>query len=450
MAVFAERLTEDNSIIELFLLADSDNNRCADLPRKIGFDKVTVGLNVYQVDWDVLETIETSEAGERRTLFLRTCRDEEKILAMCKGAGRSHWYSEIKVQLASNVFTMRKCNLPNARDICSFEICIPPIERHECLGNISNLSCEQEQMHVQHMMDILEQYGIYVERDTAILKRVELNINLYFDEKTGDFCDAVEMLRPYRHGLDDRFVFSDFSKKTTEDQLYVELGLGSKNNAYRRHNIGVMKRQMTSFNSIGRSLEIKIYDKSSETIEKSHGYIGWMTPITRIEFVITSPKLVPFYMGDDNLFALNQGDVEEAFNKLAKKYIKEPLIYYYRKMYAAFEKYFENVDIGEYAWRKNLVRDLDNTIKRTDDLFVLAEADLKRLVKLIPNFSDNTSRTRVFQTLKEEFERAECIRIADGWDIGLLLNWLCDFHGEEPQSIIYALKPREEDEEDGE
>ncbi len=440
MAVFAERLTSDNSLVDLVILADPEHYRMVELPRKIGFDKVTVSLRVEHIDWEMLEVIETSEAGRARTLSLRSCRIEEKILSICSGEPPQHWYSEIRIQLASNIFTMRKCNLPGCRDICLFEICIPPIEGHECLGNINNLSCEQEQLRVQYMMDELERYGIYTDREFAELKNVEINVNLFLVEKNVDFRDAVEMLRPHRHGLRN-FTFSDYAAKSNDREYYISL------DSYRYELLGIKERQKTSFNSTGKSLVVKIYDKSVETLDKSKGFIEWISPITRIEFSITSSNLIPYYFGKVNLFELVQEDVETAFHRLSDKFIRQPLIEFYRKINMGFEKYFENIDITEHAWRKNLVMELDNTIKRTDDFYILPYEDLKRLVSLIPAISIKKNRARIADSLKEEFLKrgATCIRIVDGWDIGYLLDWLCGHCGEEAQSIIYCTRDMEDE-----
>lgn len=432
MAILAERLTKNNSLLEEMFLVDPEHYCVMELPRKVGFDKVTVGLRVERVDWGVLEAIETSESGNTRTLSLRSCRNVDKILAICASEPEQHWYSEVRIQLASNVFTMKKCNLPNCRDICSFEICINPIEGHECLGNISNLSCEQEQLRVQHMMDELEIYGVYVDREYAELKKVELNVNLFLVEKHFDFRDAVELLRPHRHALSN-FVFSDYWEKKKDKEYTISIS------SYNIETLGIKEIQRTSFNCIGRSLTIKVYDKSVETMEKSGGFIEWMSPITRVEFSITSPNEIPYYFGTTNLFDMVQENIERAFHRLANKFIRLPMLEYYRKVNIVFEKYFENVNVKEHAWRKNLLFELDSTIKRTDDFFVLPEEDLKRLVRLIPNVSEKTSRSRIVNSLKEEFRKATCIRVSESWNIGYLLDWLCSCQGEEPQSILYSI-----------
>ena len=191
MQVVAERLTDDNSLIEVMSLSDPEHFRTTELPRRIGFDKITVSLNIFQIDWDKLKEIETSEVGFYRTLTLRSCRCKEKSLALCQIEPEERWYSEIRVQLGSNRFTLKKCNIPKRGDICLFEICVPPIRDHECLGNICNLTCEEEKAWVNHLMDILEKYGIFAERDYAILKKAEININLFLVANHTDFIDAV-------------------------------------------------------------------------------------------------------------------------------------------------------------------------------------------------------------------------------------------------------------------
>lgn len=447
MAILAERMTKDNSTIELMELVDPEHTRAAELPRKIGFDRVVVSLEVTSIDWNMLDIVYASETGMPRSLSLFECRSQEKCLAICAAEDQQHWYSSIKVQVASNTFTMKKCNLPGCRDICLFEICIPPIEGHECLGNIHNLSCEQEKLRVREMMDELERYGIFCNRDYAVLKQAEINVNIFLVANNVGFKDAVEMLRPHRHGLD-RFHFSDYAAKLeNNDREYTIFKVDEAGRPWVK-TLGIKERSRTSFNSVGRSLVIKVYDKAAETIEKSGGFIEFVSPITRIEFFISAPNLIPYYFGQENLFEMTQDDIENAFHHLADKFIRRPLMEYYSKITYGFEKYFESIDINEFAWRKNVVMTMDNTIKKTDDFYIIPYEELVRYVGLIQAPSIKKNRARIAKELKEEFRKrnAQCIRITNEDIAKQLVDWLCTITGEEEQNIIYRITDDEDNE----
>ena len=55
------------------------------------------------------------------------------------------------------------------------------------------------------------------------------------------------------------------------------------------------------------------------------------------------------------------------------------------------------------------------------------------------------NRIRIAKSLRDEFKKASCIRIAETDVYKELMNWLCGITGEEDQSIIYAIDRIEDD-----
>lgn len=451
----SEPLNSDNSIIDLMLL-DPDCH-VVDVPRKVGFDRIKVSMRVLYVDFSVLNIVLSSESGlAEKTLSVTSCRDDAKILRVCEGEPEDNWYSSIRIRNGASSFNMRRCNIEGASDICIYEVCIPPLEGHEVLGNISNLSCTEMQDRVRYLMEDLERYGIYVDREIAILKSAELNINVYMTAQHHGFMDVIEILGPYRHGLE-KFGFSDFSEKE-KDRKY---GMWS-NNAKQLWSLdtGVTKRRRTSSNSQIGSIKIKIYDKSRETEKKLYdkeleerkrnrvrdytrptAELSVISPLTRIEFLIDAPNQVRNYFQKENLFDMTQQDILAVWTKLADKFIIKPLLIYYRKMDYAFEQYFKGIDIQKKGWRSRTVMDLDRIIKEMDDYFIITQEALGRYVSCIPGKTIKTNKAKIVKSLCEEFKNAACILITEEDVVDIITKWLRDRTIIEPQNIIYYYKP---------
>ncbi len=86
MAVLAPYLTEKNSLID-WIDELGDNFRAVELPRQIGFDRVKVSMDIIRVDWDAIEMILNSEAGQPyRSLSVQECRSDEKNFKFVMGS----------------------------------------------------------------------------------------------------------------------------------------------------------------------------------------------------------------------------------------------------------------------------------------------------------------------------------------------------------------------------
>ena len=440
MSVLMPYLDDTNSLIGMRELVDPVHNRSIDLYRRIGFDRIIVSSEVIRVDWSRFDNVLKKEETEKKhTLYAYDCRKKEKILKICEEEDWRHWYSRIQVCLASNRLTLSKCNLPGCRDICRFEICIPPLPGHEVLGNIHNLTCKQEQERVFNMMAEVEQYGIYLNKEIANIKEVELNVNIYLGAHNRDFKDAIEIIRPHRQGLTG-FKDSDYAEQDNKRKPVVK-GYMPKTGYPWAENVDIPKRNKTSFNSVSKSRTVKVYDKAAETITKSKGKLSFVSPVTRVEFVITDAKEVPVYFNrKENLFEMTQDDAEDAFHLLASRLLKKPLDAYYRVWNRALEIYFERIDIYKHAWRKNVVMDIDKFVKESDGFLIIPIKELSRYVSLIPAKSVKKNRARITRTLQSEFrDRAASIRITESDTYNELMDWLCSLKGEEEQNILYSF-----------
>ncbi len=435
MALFAEYLDENSSIIELRELVEGDNFQTCDLPRRIGIDRMILQMMIDEIDFDALFSVSASEEGLTKTLYLYYCKDYEKALPFCDEGDPDHWISGLRIQMFGGLFLVSK----NRHGVyCTFEIFMPEIPGHKCLGNISNMNTDQAKARVLQMMNKLESYGIYIYRDVAYIKEIEMNVNLFFTEHNIDFRDAVDLIRPFRHNLRN-FKFSDYAENQRDKYEYIYSSHMERIWGDEAH-IPVWRR--TSFNAARRTLEIKVYDKSLETLknEGSRRLISEISPITRVEFTLRDVNQVQAYFRNRNLFDLEQSDIERVFHRIALRYMAGPLNAYYRQLTYALESYFESIDITAFAWRKNAVLDLDALLKRTDDIIVLPYSEIVRLVKLIKAPSIKSNGSRIAKSFCEEIRKSSSsIRITETDTVSELMDWLCTHTGEEDQNIFYVL-----------
>lgn len=433
MALFAEYLDENTSIIELRELVEGDSFQTCDLPRRIGIDRMILQMMIDEIDFDALFSVSASEEGLTKTLYLYHCKDYKKALPFCDEGDPDHWISGLRIQMFGGLFLL---SMNRHGVYCTFEIFMPAIPGHECLGNLSNMSSDQAKNRVLQMMNRLENYGIYIYRDVAYIKEIEMNVNLFFTEHNIDFRDAVDLIRPFRHNIRN-FILSDYAENQTEKCEYIYSSHLSKVWGDEAH-IPVWRR--TSFNAVRRTLEIKVYDKSLEVMRKSRRQIRELSPITRIEFTLRDVNQIQAYFRNRNLFDLEQSDIERVFHRIALRYMAGPLQSYYRQLTYALENYFEGIDITAFAWRKNAVLDLDALLKRTDDIIVLPYSEIVRLVKLIKAPSIKSNGSRIAKSFCEEIRKSSSsIRITETDTVSELMDWLCNHTGEEEQNIFYVL-----------
>ena len=439
MAVLSEYLTKENSVIDFieFMDPEHESYRTVDIPRRVGFDRIKARMELLAINWAVIdEVIDREKKYEYKTLRLQECRDINKALYFCNEDDVRHRFSGITLILGDNTLHIQKCNIPDRRDICSFEIVIPWIEGHEILDNISNMTCEMEQDYVRLLIHQVASYGIYLDYDVAELKEVELNVNMYIFSEGNGFRDAIEMLRPFRFCLP-RFKDDDRGEASNEEEKFFFPSIDKVFLA------GFPHRKKTSFTDSTASIKIKVYDKSSETITKSRGQILFMSPIARLEYVIEDKNEIPFYFNElTNLFEMTQDVIEEAFHKLTDKFVKTSLDKYYKRMNLVLEKYFAEIDINKYAWRKTTVAEIVSMLNRMDGYMIITKEELSRYVSYIKGKSVKKNRARITQSLIEEFKKTNehCVRITETDTYNELINWLCSIKGNEEQNIIYEVK----------
>ena len=390
--LLTEKMTDDNSIIDLWVTSDSGHNKVLDLPRRVGIDKIVVSCRVMSIDWNAMDMVLTSEHGfsaADRTLVVTDCRYPDRRLPVCDENDMDHRYSKIQVFLNQNhekdQFVFSKSNLSNEYIISLLKVFVPPLEGHEILDNVSNLGYEQEKVRILALMDELERYGIHLDRNVAYIRNVEINVNICIMDEHSDFRDSIEIIRPYRHGLKG-FTDSDYGD-ADENKILQIYGTNADKTKWIKK-LGIPQRNKTSFNSISRSRIIKVYDKSAEIKSKTYKnrfkndgiFVGFMSPITRLEFELKDRNEVRTFFDTDNFFELNQEAVEAAFHDLVSRYIKIPLDKYYRAWNRGLEQYFSKIDIHQYAWRKNTVIELDSQVSEADGFLIISFDDLIRYV----------------------------------------------------------------------
>jgi hypothetical protein len=138
---------------------------------------------------------------------------------------------------------------------------------------------------------------------------------------------------------------------------------------------------------------------------------------------------------------MNQSDVEEAFHKLAKKYIKKPLNEYYQEVYKIFDIAFFKIDITKSGWRDALVSGLDKAVKELEGFVFITENEIKDYVKQINCKSIKKNCRRITESVVKKFkDNAACIIVAEKNISMDLADWLCSMQGEEPQNILFDIK----------
>lgn len=439
--VLSQQTSSDDDLRDFFVNNAPNRNRMVNIPRRVGFDKVVLSVVLLSINWEVFDEALKLLGGHTK-VTARDCRKKEKVLQICQNEEQRHWYSSIIVNMGSNTFTVRRCNLPGRRDICLLEAVINPIPDHEILGNIHNLTCKAEQERIRELMTRLEMVGIVVDQKQAYLHDVEINVNLFIMAASGGFEGAMEIFRPYRLFLSTNFRNSDFWENG-EDNIFIYNLHGPKLKA---DNVNINKPYPTSFNTTSKTIDIKVYDKGYETIVKSKGKIDWISPITRIEFLIKGEKENRLYFRETNIFKLTQQDVVHAFQDLFRSFIRNPLKQYYTNINVVLEKYFEKINIHQYAWRKNLVIDIAKLIDQADGYFVCTYHDLSRYVSYIPAKSVKINRARITNSLKKEIIESGMMkmRIEDTDVVEELMTWLCKIPDDDTyQEVLYSVNLQE-------
>lgn len=406
------------------------------IPLKIGFDKIKVSVHVVRVDWNTLDEMISESKNLKSEIKVSYVNEKEEALAICQDQNHEHLFKSIIIIRNNNKLSIRKCNIPNCRDICVLEVCIPPMNNHEVLGNINNLNAEDEKARVREIMHTMENYGIYLDPDSAIIKEAEININICYNGYEEQFERFSEVLRPFRIGLNGCFIFSDYSQPSTSDMITMSIGTKKGKTTI---NSGIKKTDKTSFNAQSNSIKIKVYDKSREVIDKSKGAIASLTSIYRIEFAIMEPNEIPVYLSKNNLFDITQDNLESAFHKLAERFIKKPLETYYNGMNRLLEEYFGSINVKERDWRKKLIMTIDKILVSSDAFLIISIDELNRYVSYIPSKSIKKNRSSIVKSLISEFQNSSCVRISETDICGELINMLCSHTGSESQNLFYFL-----------
>ena len=475
-------LQHKGEIEQINLSLSTEKGMVVDVPRRVGFDRIVVGVKVYKIDWDTLKERVRKEkqyAEEKmKTVTLWPVNDEDLILSVCQGEPRICWYSSIQIRIGADTFLLRKCNISGRSDISKLEVHVKAPNGHECLGNIRNYTCEHEQERVRNLYNTLErQYGIYLD-NSATLKEAEINVNVVLNKDRhcgNEFEFAARLLKNYQLYLDGfthdtytenkdidikpkRLNLEFINPNTNNNQILLGYYANSKmvisdleNNLmlkqpYRyscfiEFSNKIRGKKLTSIDSTSPTRDVNIYDKSFETEMKSNRNIRLLDRICRVEYTIRREKEIKSYFGKTDLFILTQHDVERAFHKLSEKLIKGPIDMYYRKVNKEIEGLFER-RITKDNWRSQLVYEIVNIISRQNGIhYILTEEELDIYVRLLEGRSVKKNATRIKKSLIEQIDKigSELIVVEEERISDCLLNWLINVAGDEEQMIYYIL-----------
>lgn len=432
---------EDYDLVDNFININNDNYKVklVNVPRRIGFDRIIVRCRLINVDWAVFE-----KRKDRCRFY--TADSVDKALTICQSLNKPQWYKQIEIYVtANNVFKIKKCNLPNQTDICSFEIVVSPIKGHEKLGNITNMNCYEEQNRVRALFDKIADYGFYLDKDYAIISSVELNVNLLFNSKlrvNDRHNTVIDLLRSFVNYLD-KYKDIDFFEPDSKSARMIEK-ISIESQIYHPLDSGFKDRRDTGFREISKNktVDISVYDKGIEVINKSDGVISEMSPLIRIEFLIRrQDKILTCFKRKNNLFELDQDDIEYAFHMLVRNLMFENYVKYRSDIYKSFESTFEGLDINTRRWRKKLVNQMDHAVEKHRGSVLITKDFLRQCVGLMHAKSIPKKGSEVNKSLIKEFnEYAQNIIVSDVDYIDELFVYLGNLKCEENQVIKYILK----------
>lgn len=437
MKLFRADLSKENSLIPMF---EHLGYKRVNVPRRVGFDRIKIGLSVKSIDWDMLYNRSQVEKNfKHKSVSVNETVKGEQALNICNGLDPLPWVSSIRVTINSSVLTIRKCNIPSRNDICNFEIYIKPFQGHEILGNLSNNSCEEEQSYVKELMQVVaKEYGIHFEEGYSVLREVEINVTMKINRKEDGLIGPVEILGPVLTMLEN-FTSSRY-------------GVPGKNRILNRGNLFVHDLpgvQDTSINAVSSTRKVKLYDKTFETKEsnnsKKNKQITFMENLCRLEYIISKrEEIAVYFRGKTNLFDMTQDDLNYAFRKLTRVLLKEPLEEYYRDFDNAVEEYFKRINIHNRKWRLELIRDLLLAVHNSRvGYYNMTEEELRHYVTVMNAASVTAHGARIASGIKNEIQKLDgrAIKVTKGKKEYIpLINWLCNIDGEEEQYIYYLYK----------
>ncbi len=421
------------------VIADSSGveSKTVSIPRWVGFDRIKVSPIVKAVDWNVFEAAYEKDKNEiNHLMIVHPCRSKDLSLELSRTEKKEHWYSYIHIIIGTNNFIMKHPSLPNRRgDDITFDVCVPSIEGHECLGNVKNQTVDEKKNHVLQLFDVLQsRYGIVCDRRIAIMRDVELNVNFVLSGEYGDFRDVVRRLSMYQTSL-----------KNFKNVTYTKSGKDKIYKSADTFESIVPTNKTNTLESVSKTRVLKIYDKSEEIIDnykkKNSGFSLMVDHISRIEIELKKKEEIKCYFEKkDNLFDLDQLGIEMAFTRFVEKFLTLPIKQYYKEMDESIEKLFKAIKINEYAWKQGLINDIISTLGGI--FYEFLEEDLKSFVSLIPAPSVISNRARIIKQLTNEIRKNEgrAISIVSKRSHEELMDWLTDIKKEgEEQIVAYKI-----------
>lgn len=372
MDFFAEEIFLDKSVRWSY---EKKNYKFLTIPRRVGFDRIRTVLEIKEIDWNKLaNAIEREKELHTEALTVKQTVSSEQALKICNGLQPLPWVSDITVRFSNFTLSINRGNGRSNHDICSFEVFLCPMKGYEFLGNFSNNSCKEEQNYVKELMrKISENYGIYFDENYAGLRCVEINVN--YKMKHG-IEGAIENLGAYQAKLDG-FRHSEYKESGGKNYLV------NKETLWRMIVGGTFP---TGLASTSRDKEIKIYDKTRESIysynksSKDGTEIKDLSTMCRIEYTLKRKEVIEQYCNKkSNLFDLTQEDIEKAFRALSKDLLEKPIKAYYDEIDNAFAKYLENADITkDKKWREHFVDRMKDIVSEDGaGIYFITEDDIR-------------------------------------------------------------------------
>ena len=302
-----------------------------------GFDLVKCKVYVKNIQWDVLESIISSSNGHIHTDspspedHIKYTYTSQKGQLLCIPGNKQFSaiiikYLDFTLKLQAANIQIKANKVSDTMQLCIYE---KPVNPH--LGNIDNYSCFSLQSRIHSIMDSLEVYGIYLDREHVTLNYVEINHNYVFetDHFLSYFNTAFSSL-PHRFSILPKYEPWGFCGVT--DQL------------------GIFANSST--------ICIHVYEKIME-LESSNNKLYICSPkhIYRVEFVIKTPKQISRWLGSDNPFDIEQVTVDTAFINLLNKYVIDMYTAHFNRFYDFVVDTF-NTDTTKKHWSDDYIRDL--------------------------------------------------------------------------------------------
>lgn len=279
-----------------------DNMKIYYHDEKIGFDQITLYMDITKIDEDKLfkKTREISDAKYPYVDLLETNDSEScvdlplKTKKIAKLTIVLSPYVSIKIEKNK----LRKGNKTISKDNINLTLRVEPPSNHKELGNISNYSVNELKQKIADIKEVLKNdWGIYVK--AFYFSNVEINTTILMQHNFDEIIQALHFL------FDDRHAMYSHYEETKKDNL------PSKR---------ICCHQISSCN---KSLKLKLYDKAYEITNNdavAQLRLNRNECLLRIEFTIPS-NCINNYFASISIEKITDEELEDIFNRLVNRQI---------------------------------------------------------------------------------------------------------------------------------